>query len=74
MILMALQLIYILLELLLVAKKHNNHYTFTTSAKLALKWYEFDIGWIYICILQKVGLAKVKKLHQYQNLITKISG
>lgn len=41
---------------------HNNHHTFATSAKLSSKWYEFDIGWMYICILEKMGLAKVKKL------------
>jgi stearoyl-CoA desaturase (Delta-9 desaturase) len=41
---------------------HNNHHTFGTSAKLSSKWYEFDIGWMYICILQSVGLATVKKV------------
>jgi len=40
---------------------HNNHHTFATSAKLSNKWYEFDIGWMYIQILSAVGLAKVKK-------------
>ncbi len=41
---------------------HNNHHTFATSAKLSSKWYEFDIGWMYIRIMQAVGLAKVKKV------------
>jgi stearoyl-CoA desaturase (delta-9 desaturase) len=41
---------------------HNNHHTFGTSAKLSSKWYEFDIGWMYICMLQSVGLATVKKV------------
>jgi stearoyl-CoA desaturase (delta-9 desaturase) len=41
---------------------HNNHHTFGTSAKLSSKWYEFDIGWMYIRILEMVGLAKVKKV------------
>ena len=40
---------------------HNNHHAFATSARLSNKWYEFDIGWLYICILQVFGLAKVKK-------------
>lgn len=40
---------------------HNNHHTFATSAKLSSKWYEFDIGWLYIQIMSAVGLAKVKK-------------
>jgi stearoyl-CoA desaturase (delta-9 desaturase) len=41
---------------------HNNHHTFGTSAKLSSKWYEFDIGWMYIRILEALGLAKVKKV------------
>jgi len=41
---------------------HNNHHTFGTSAKLSAKWYEFDIGWLYISILAALGLAKVKKV------------
>ncbi len=41
---------------------HNNHHTYGTSAKLSSKWYEFDIGWLYISILSFLGLAKVKKV------------
>ena len=41
---------------------HNNHHTYGTSAKLSSKWYEFDIGWMYITILSFFGLAKVKKV------------
>ncbi|AOK30410.1 MULTISPECIES: DesA family fatty acid desaturase [Burkholderia] len=41
---------------------HNNHHTFATSAKLSNKWYEFDIGWMYIRIMSAFGLAKVKKI------------
>jgi len=41
---------------------HNNHHTYATSAKLSNKWYEFDIGWVYIRGLEMAGLAKVKKL------------
>lgn len=41
---------------------HNNHHTFGTSAKLSSKWYEFDIGWMYIRILEMAGLAKVKRV------------
>ena len=40
---------------------HNNHHTYPTSAKLSVKPYEFDIGWMYISLMQMVGLAKVKK-------------
>src|ERR1700691_2010905 len=41
---------------------HNNHHAFASSAKLSNKWYEFDIGWMYICILEAFGLAQVKKV------------
>lgn len=41
---------------------HNNHHAYATSAKLSNKWYEFDIGWLYIRILEVMGLAKVKKV------------
>jgi len=41
---------------------HNNHHAYATSAKLSNKWYEFDIGWMYICLLEALGLAQVKKL------------
>jgi stearoyl-CoA desaturase (delta-9 desaturase) len=40
---------------------HNNHHTYPTSAKLSVKPYEFDIGWLYIRLLQGLGLAMVKK-------------
>lgn len=41
---------------------HNNHHTFGTSAKLSSKWYEFDIGWMYIRMMEIIGLAQVKKI------------
>ncbi len=41
---------------------HNNHHTFASSAKFSVKWWEFDIGWMYIRCLSILGLAKVKKL------------
>ena len=40
---------------------HNNHHTYPTSAKLSVKPYEFDIGWMYISLMQMAGLARVKK-------------
>jgi len=41
---------------------HNNHHAFSSSAKLSNKWWEFDIGWLYIRILAFLGLARVKKM------------
>jgi stearoyl-CoA desaturase (delta-9 desaturase) len=40
---------------------HNNHHTYPTSAKLSVKPYEFDIGWLYIRIFETLGWAKVRK-------------
>jgi stearoyl-CoA desaturase (Delta-9 desaturase) len=41
---------------------HNNHHAYATSAKLSTQPYEFDIGWLYIRILQILRLAQTKKL------------
>jgi stearoyl-CoA desaturase (delta-9 desaturase) len=41
---------------------HNNHHAFASSAKLSNKWYEFDLGWLYIRILEVLRLARVKKV------------
>ena len=41
---------------------HNNHHAYASSARLSSKWYEFDIGWLYIRVLSMLGLAQVKKL------------
>lgn len=40
---------------------HNNHHTFASSAKLSVRWWEFDIGWAYIRTLQLLKLAKVHR-------------
>ncbi len=39
---------------------HNNHHAYPTSAKFSVKPFEFDIGWLYIRILETLGLARVK--------------
>ena len=41
---------------------HNNHHAYGTSAKLSSRWYEFDLGWTYIRILEMLGLATVRKV------------
>lgn len=41
---------------------HNNHHAYGTSAKFSSKWYEFDIGWLYIKLMTYLGLAKVRKV------------
>jgi fatty-acid desaturase len=37
---------------------HNNHHAYPRSARHGLTWYEVDINWIQIRILEKLGLAK----------------
>jgi stearoyl-CoA desaturase (Delta-9 desaturase) len=41
---------------------HNNHHAFPTSARFSMRWYEFDMGWMYITMLSALKLAKVKKV------------
>jgi len=40
---------------------HNNHHLDPGSAKLSRKWWEFDLGWMYITVLNSVGLAKLRQ-------------
>ena len=40
---------------------HNNHHAYPNSPKLSSKWYEIDMGWFYILLLEKVRLAKVNR-------------
>jgi stearoyl-CoA desaturase (Delta-9 desaturase) len=39
---------------------HSNHHLDPASPKLSLRWFEFDIGWMYIRLLQSLKLATVK--------------
>ena len=41
---------------------HNNHHAYGSSAKLSSRWYEFDIGWMYIRTLAMLRLATVRKV------------
>jgi stearoyl-CoA desaturase (delta-9 desaturase) len=41
---------------------HNNHHAHPTSAKFSSKWFEFDLGWLYLRILSALGLARIKYL------------
>jgi stearoyl-CoA desaturase (delta-9 desaturase) len=40
---------------------HNNHHAYRQSARLSNKWWEFDIGWLYIRLLEMAGLARVQR-------------
>ena len=41
---------------------HNNHHAYASSARFSSRWYEFDLGWFYIRLLETLGLAQVKKV------------
>ena len=43
---------------------HNNHHAFQYSARHGLKWWEIDLTWMTIQLLQALGLATKVKLVQ----------
>ncbi len=38
---------------------HNNHHAYPSSARFSMRWWEFDIGWMYIRLLRMLRMAKV---------------
>ena len=40
---------------------HNNHHTYPNSAKLSVKKWEFDMGWMWIRVFSMLGLANVRR-------------
>ena len=43
---------------------HNNHHANPRSAKHGLTWFEFDVNWVQIKFLEKLGL--VKDVHAFE--------
>ena len=43
---------------------HNNHHLDPSNPKLSLRWFEFDIGWMYFNIFKFLKLAKQNDYHQ----------
>jgi stearoyl-CoA desaturase (delta-9 desaturase) len=41
---------------------HNNHHTYPNSAKLSVRKWEFDMGWMWIKLFSYLGLAKVQRV------------
>lgn len=39
---------------------HNNHHLEPASPKLSRRWFEFDIGWLYIKIFEFLHLLKIR--------------
>jgi stearoyl-CoA desaturase (delta-9 desaturase) len=44
---------------------HNNHHAHPVSARHGLAWYEIDVNYYGIWLLQKLGLAKDVKIAQF---------
>jgi fatty-acid desaturase len=52
---------------------HKNHHSNAGSARLGLHWWQFDIGWYFICLMECLGLAssiKRPKSHRKQSMST----
>lgn len=49
---------------------HNNHHAFPTSARHGLRWYEVDLNWWGIRLLQFIGLARAIKRVQFNRHLT----
>jgi stearoyl-CoA desaturase (delta-9 desaturase) len=47
---------------------HNNHHAHQKSCSFRHQWYEFDIGYAYILMLEKVGLAEKKNVYDCKKL------
>ncbi|MDA0268998.1 MAG: acyl-CoA desaturase, partial [Cyanobacteria bacterium] len=41
---------------------HNNHHAYQHSARHGLKWWEIDVTWLHIRLLQMLGLARKIKV------------
>lgn len=39
---------------------HNNHHLDPASPKMSRRWFEVDIGWIWLSIFRLLGLAKIR--------------
>jgi stearoyl-CoA desaturase (delta-9 desaturase) len=47
---------------------HNNHHAFGSSAKFSNRWWEFDLGWLYIRLFSLSRLARVLKVAPRRSL------
>lgn len=50
---------------------HNNHHAFPTSARHGLAWWQLDVSWLAILLLQKLGLAWNVKVPSQQAMAAK---
>jgi sn-1 stearoyl-lipid 9-desaturase len=50
---------------------HNNHHANAVSARHGLTWWEFDINWITLKVMEAMGLVSQIKEHSIEQTITK---
>jgi fatty-acid desaturase len=50
---------------------HNNHHANPVSARHGLTWYEFDINWITLKIMETMGLVTQLKEHSIEKAMIK---
>ena len=48
---------------------HNNHHAHPTSARHGLAWYEVDMTWMTISLLENLGLAKKVKVAKVSSAV-----
>ncbi len=53
---------------------HNNHHAHPVSARHGLAWYEFDVNYYGIWVLEKLGLAKKVQIAKFDKLDPKPAG
>ncbi len=41
---------------------HNNHHAFPSSARFSMRWFELDVGWLYLKALAKLKLATIRRV------------
>jgi len=39
---------------------HNNHHLDPANPKLSRRWFEFDIGWMWLTVFRYLGLARLR--------------
>lgn len=48
---------------------HNNHHAFPFSPRFSVQRWEIDLGWLCICVLRALGLARVGRLAPIPNIV-----
>jgi stearoyl-CoA desaturase (delta-9 desaturase) len=43
---------------------HNNHHLDPASPKLSRRWFELDVGWMWLSLFRLLGLARLRSSQQ----------